>query len=50
MIGGVVVFYIIPRKHVIVLHLEVTTIVVEGSTSLPVVRGIDVQAAVKHIG
>ena len=34
----------------IVLHLEVTAIIVEALTGIPVVRGIDVQATVKHIG
>ena len=49
-IGGFAVFNIIPRQHVVVLHLEVTAIIVESSTSLPVVAGIDEQFAVKHIG
>ena len=50
MVGGIVVFDISPRQHVVVFHLEVATVVVEALAGIPVVAGIDIQTAVKHIG
>ena len=44
------VFHVFHGNHVIVLHLEVTAIIIEGSTSLPVMRRIDEQFSVKNIG
>ena len=49
-IGSLVVLDVIPRKHVVVAHLEVTAVVVETLAGVPVVAGVDVQASVKHIG
>ena len=34
----------------IVLHLEVSAIIIEGSTGLPVVAGIYIQFTVEHVG
>ena len=50
MISSFTVLNIIERQYVVVLHLEVSAIVVESGTSLPVVAGIDVELTVKHIG
>ena len=36
-------------QHMIVSHLEVTAVVVEGSPCLDVVRRVDIQAVVKHM-
>ena len=49
-VGGIAVLHIIERQHMVVLHLEVATVIVEGCTCLPVVRGVDVELAVKHMG
>ena len=37
------------RKHVVVAHLEVSAVVVEGCSRLDVVRGVDVEAVAKHV-
>ena len=50
MISNLTVLDIVQRKHMIVLHLEMSTVIVEGCASLPVMRRIDVEPAVKHIG
>jgi hypothetical protein len=50
MIGHLTVLYVIHGYYMIVFHLEVPTIIVEGCTCLPIVRGIDVKTSVKHIG
>ena len=49
-IGDLALFQIVERQYVIVLHLEVAAVVVEGVSCLAVVAGIDVEFAVKHIG
>ena len=50
MVSHFAILDVIPRQHVVVLHLEVATVVVEALAGIPVVRGIDIQATVKHIG
>ena len=50
MVGSLVVLHIIEREYVVVLHLEVTAIVVEGMTCLTVVGGVNIQFTVKHVG
>ena len=37
------------REHVVVAHLEVSAVVIEGCACFDVVRGIDVQLVVKHV-
>ena len=49
-IGSLIILYIVERQYMVVFHLEVTTIIVEGSTSFPVVRGIDIETTVKYVG
>jgi hypothetical protein len=50
MVCGIVILDIVPREHMVVLHLEVTAIVVETLTGIPVMRWVDVKTSVKHIG
>ena len=50
MVGSGIIFYIVKRKHMVVFHLKVTAIIVEGGSSFPVVAGVDIQLAVKHVG
>ena len=40
----------VDAQHVVVLHLEVTTVVVEGRTAVPVVGRVDIDLVVKHMG
>ena len=49
-IGDLTIHHIIHGNHMVILHLEVTAVVIESSTSLPVMRRIDIKASVKHIG
>ena len=50
MVGDVAILQVVEREDMVVSHLEVATIVVEGMTCLAVVTGIDIQLAVKHVG
>ena len=50
MIGDGTCLDIVERQHVVVAHLEVSAVVVEHVVALAVVRGIDVELAVKHFG
>ena len=50
MIGGGVGLHIVEGEHVVVTHLEVSAVVVEGSARLAVVRWVDVKTSVKHVG
>lgn len=50
MISDFTVLDVVPREHVIVLHLEMTAVIVETLSGIPVMRGIDVKTSVKHIG
>ena len=49
-VGSVIVLNIVPRQHVVVLHLEVATVIVETFAGIPVMTGVDIQASVEHIG
>jgi hypothetical protein len=42
MVGGGIPLYVIKRQDMVVLHLEVTAIVVEALTTVPVVARIDI--------
>ena len=48
-IGNLTIFNILHRNDMIVFHLEMTAIIVEGSTCLPVMRGIYIEFAIKYI-
>ena len=50
MIGNLTFHHIVHGKNVVVFHLEVPAVVVEGCASLPVVAGINIDASVKHVG
>ena len=48
-VSHLTVLHIFHGDHMVVFHLEVSAIIVEGSTSLPVMGRIDEEFAVKHI-
>ena len=50
MIGDFTILNIIPRQYVVILHLEMSAIIVETLAGIPVVAGINEELAVKHIG
>ena len=37
-------------KHMIVLHLEMSTVVIKALSAIPIVGGIDIEFTVKHVG
>ena len=49
-VGDLAFHHVVHREHVIVFHLEMTAIVIEGCASLLVVTGIYIDASVKHVG
>ena len=50
MVCDIALFQVFERQHMVVFHLEVSSVIVEGMSSLTVVAGVDIQLAVKHIG
>ena len=48
MVGHLAFHYIVEREHMIVFHLEMTAVVIKGSATVPVVRGVNVKPPVKH--
>ena len=50
MVGDLTILQIVEGEHMVVLHLEVSTIIVETLSGIPVVAGIDIELTVKHIG
>ena len=50
MIGYFTFHHIVHRENMIVFHLEVTAIIVEAFAAVPVMRWVNIQATVKHIG
>ena len=50
MVGGFALLDVVEGEYMVVLHLEMATVVVETFAAVPVVRGINVQAAVEHLG
>ena len=49
-VGSFTILHVVERQHVVVFHLEVASVIVEGMSCLSVVRGVDIQFAVKNIG
>ena len=49
-VGNFALCHILDGEHMVVFHLEVTTVVIETLAAVPVVRGIDIKAAIEHVG
>ena len=50
MVGDLTAHHVVHRQHVVVAHLEMATVVIETLAAVPVMAGIDIHAAVEHIG
>ena len=49
MVGYLAVHYVIERQHVVVFHLEMSAVIVETLTAIPVVGRIDVETVTKYM-
>ena len=49
-VGRLVLLDIAERQDMVVAHLKVSAVVVEALAGVPVVAGVDIEAAVEHVG